>query len=261
MIKAVVFDLDGVVYVGKHAIPGVPQEIARLQKKLPVFFLTNNATKSRKQYVLHLASFGIRTQQSNIMTSSFGCAKYLLDNFGTKKKVFVIGEEGLKSELASVAQAKITSSSDAKFLVCGLDRAISYEKLRNALLCLNKGAHFILANNDPTWPTEKGLAPGSGAIGALLSYASGRAPDVIIGKPSTYLLEMLLKSHNISPSDAIFVGDRLDIDIRMANKAGLKSVLVLSGVSKKEDIASAPPSDKPNIVLKTAAHLGSALGL
>jgi len=121
------------------------------------------------------------------------------------------------------------------------------------------GAKFILANADPTYPTENGLSPGSGAIAASLIYASGRKPDFVAGKPSAYLIEKLLEMHKIKPSEAAFVGDRMDIDIRMANKIGMKSVLVLTGVSKREEIAHAPASDKPDIVLESAVGVGKAL--
>lgn len=259
--SAIVFDLDGVVYLGSKPIPGVPQEISYLQQKLPVFFLTNNSTKSRAELVSHLASFGIFTQQANVMASSFGCAKFVLEKFGQGVDVFVIGESGLKEELSSVAGAKITESTDASVLAVGLDRHLTYGKLRQATSCLNSGAFFLLANNDPTWPTEEGVAPGSGAIAASLIAATGRKPDFIVGKPSPYLLETLFSLHHLNPKSAVFVGDRLDIDIRMANALGMKSVLVLSGISKKKDLLKAPKSDKPDFIAESAAKLSSLFSL
>ncbi len=261
MLAAVVFDLDGVVYLGARGIPGVAQEISRLQKKVRVFFLTNNATKSRKDYVRHLAQFGISAKEGEVMTSSFGCARFVLEKFGKGKRISVVGEQGLKDELVSEAGAKLVEDGGADIVACGLDRQISYEKLQRALSCINAGAFFLLANSDPTWPKEDGVAPGSGAIAASLIYASGRQPDAIIGKPSTYLIEELLLLHRIKPSEAAFVGDRLDIDIRMANKAGMKSILVLSGIAKKEDAAKAPTGDKPSLIISSAAEIGKALGI
>jgi len=146
-------------------------------------------------------------------------------------------------------------------VACGLDRQITYEKLDAALACLNAGAKFILANSDPTIPHEFGASPGSGAIAASLIYASGRKPDEIVGKPSLYLVRELLKLHGINARDAVFVGDRLEIDIRMANKAGMKSVLVLTGVAKRKDVARAPKSDRPWKIIRSAAEVGKALGI
>jgi 4-nitrophenyl phosphatase len=258
MAKAVVFDLDGVVYRGAHGIPGVAAEIARLQKKMPVLFLTNNATKSRMEYVRHLARFGITAEPKDVMTSAFGCAHYVLEKFGKGKKVFVIGEAGLRYELEGEAMAELVEEG-AEIVVCGLDREISYARLDAGLKQLVAKAKFILANSDPTYPTENGVSPGSGAIAASLIYASGRKPDVVIGKPGEYLPRKLLEMHGVKPRDAIFVGDRLDIDIRVANKLGMKSVLVLSGIAKKSDLKRVKRGDRPKLVLESAAGLGKAL--
>jgi len=259
MVKAVIFDLDGVVYRGATGIPGVAAEIYRLQKKVQVLFLTNNATKSRAEYIRSLAVFGISARVSQIMTSSFGAAHHVREKYGKGKKVYVVGERGLAEELELEADAIVVDGQGAEIVVAGLDRNIIYGKLVQALRNLLAGAKFILANADPTYPTENGLSPGSGAIAASLIYASGRKPDFVAGKPSAYLIEKLLEMHKIKPSEAAFVGDRMDIDIRMANKIGMKSVLVLTGVSKREEIAHAPASDKPDIVLESAVGVGKAL--
>ena len=253
--------MDGVVYRGASGIPGVAAEISRLQRIVKVLFLTNNATKSRADYVRHLAQFGIMVSAADVMTSSFGCAHYARERYGKGRKVFVIGESGLCDELMGEAGAKLVEEEGAEIVACGLDRQMDYRKLDMALKNLVAGAAFILANNDPTYPTESGVSPGSGAIAASLSYASGRKPDAIIGKPSGYLVGLLLKMHRVKAKDAAFVGDRLDIDIRMANAAGMKSVLVLSGIAKRKDLARAPKSDKPGIVLETASEVGAALGI
>ena len=261
MLKAIVFDLDGVVYLGAKGIPGVAGEISRLQKKVRVLFLTNNATKSREDYVEHLSSFGISARAGEVMTASFGTARYIREKFGKGKKVFVVGEQGLKDELVSEAGAQLVEGAGAEIVACGLDRHITYAKLELALAALNSGAVFLLANNDPTIPKEIGVGPGSGAIAASLIYASSRQPDAIVGKPSTYLLDELLLLHKIKPSEAAFIGDRLDIDIRMANKAGLKSVLVLTGIAKKRDLNNCPASDRPSLIIESAAKTGKALGI
>jgi len=260
MPKAIVFDLDGVVYLGARGIPGVADEIARLQKKARVLFLTNNATKSRLEYVRHLAAYGISAKVDDVMTASYGCARYVLENYGKGKRVLVVGEQGLRDEMEEVAGAVLVEKR-AEIVVCGLDRQITYEKLDRALACLNAGAKFILANNDPTLPREFGASPGSGAIAASLAFASGRKPDAIVGKPSPYLLRELLKLHGIRAKEAVFVGDRLEIDIRMANRAKMKSVLVLTGVAKRKDVARAPKSDKPWKIIRSAAEVGKALGI
>lgn len=258
MFKTIIFDLDGVVYRGTHGIPGVAVEIARLQEKLQVLFLTNNATKSRQDCVRHLETFGIKAKKEDIMTSAFGAAHYISENYGKGKKIFVIGENGLKNEL-SVEAGALLVEANADIVVTGLDRHFTYAKLDAGLKNISSGAKFILANSDPSYPTENGISPGSGAIGAALSCACGKQPDVVIGKPSLYLLQKLLEMHNAKASESVFVGDRLEIDIRMANKLGLKSVLVLTGIAKREDVQRAPDSDKPALVIQSAATIGVAI--
>lgn len=260
MPKAIVFDLDGVVYLGAKGIPGVADEVARLQGKVRVLYLTNNATKGRLEYVRHLAAYGISAKVDDVMTASYGCARHVLENYGKGKRVFVVGEQGLREEMENEAGAKIVEKR-ADIVACGLDRQFTYAKLDGALQCLNAGAAFILANNDPTLPREFGASPGSGAIAASLIRASGREPDAVVGKPSPYLVRELLKLHGIRARDSVFVGDRLEIDIRMANRAGMKSVLVLTGVAKRKDAARAPKSDRPWKIIKSAAEVGKALGI
>jgi ribonucleotide monophosphatase NagD (HAD superfamily) len=194
------------------------------------------------------------------MTASFGCAHYISEKYGKGKKVHVVGEQGLHDELVEEAGAMIVKNG-AEFVVCGLDRQVTYEKLDAALRNLNAGAVFVLANSDPTIPREFGSSLGSGALAASLIYASGRKPDVTIGKPSVYLIKKLLQMHNIKACDAAFVGDRLEIDIRMANAAEMKSVLVLTGVAKREDVMRAPKRDRPDMVVSSAAEVGKALGI
>jgi HAD superfamily hydrolase (TIGR01450 family) len=261
MLRGIVFDLDGVVYRGAGGIPGVAEEIARLQKKTRVLFLTNNATRSRADYVGYLAMFGIIVKPGDVMTSSFGTAHYVREEYGRGKRVFVIGEQGLKDELKLEAGAKLVEGAGAEVVACGLDRHINYAKLEAGLRNLLAGAHFVLANSDPTYPNEGGVSPGSGSIAAPLIVASGRQPDAVIGKPSAYLIDKLLEMHKVKPSEAAFVGDRLEIDIRMANRAGMKSVLVLTGISTRKDLKKAPKSDRPDFVLESAAEVGKTLGI
>jgi len=225
-----------------------------------VLFLTNNATKGRLEYVRHLAAYGISAKMDDVMTASYGCARYILENYGRGKRVFVVGEEGLREELENEAGAALVEKR-AEFVVCGLDRQVNYEKLDGALQCLNAGAKFILANSDPTLPREHGASPGSGAIAACLVCASGRKPDAVVGKPSLYLVRELLKLHGVRARDAALVGDRLEIDIRMANAAGMKSVLVLTGVARRSDVGRAPKGDRPWKIIGSAAEIGKALGI
>jgi len=258
--KAILFDMDGVVCTGAQGIPGVAREIHRLQKIMRVLYLTNNATQSRLEFARRLSVHGIGAKLDEIMTSAYGCAHYVKEKYGAGRSVFVVGERGFCDEMEQEAKAKLCFEN-AEIVVVGLDRQIGYSKLAAGVRNLNAGAKFIVANADPTYPSEHGAMPGGGAIAAALAYAAGRQPDAVIGKPSTYLAKLLLEKHGVKPKDAVFVGDRMDIDVRMANKMGMKSVLVLSGIAKKEDLRNVSASDRPDIVVGSAAGLGKALGI
>jgi len=138
----------------------------------------------------------------------------------------------------------------ADIVVVGLDRTLTYEKLAKALGCLNNGAILIGANSDPTYPTETGLKPGAGSIIAAIECASGKKAH-IVGKPNIYALEIIEKEHGLKANEILVVGDRLGTDIKFANDCGAKSALVLSGVSKKEDIKEI----KPNYILDSVLDI------
>jgi 4-nitrophenyl phosphatase len=158
MVSCVVFDLDGVVYKGATGIPGVSEEIARLQKKCKVLFLTNNATKSRQDYAAYLAKYGIAAKAGDVMTSSFGVAAYVSEKYGKGRKVYAIGESGLKLELEAEAEARFVDEG-AEIVAVGLDREINYCKLDLGLKNLLSGAAFILANTG--WRMRRACNPSS----------------------------------------------------------------------------------------------------
>jgi Predicted sugar phosphatases of the HAD superfamily len=142
---------------------------------------------------------------------------------------------------------------EAECIVVGLDRKLTYRKLEEALRCLIRGALFVATNRDPTLPTERGLAPGAGAIVSALEAAAGREADMVIGKPSTYMYELALREHRIEPATALAVGDRLDTDVEGAKRAGLAAALVLTGATGLRELERARV--KPDYVLASIRDL------
>ncbi|MEM3944829.1 MAG: HAD hydrolase-like protein, partial [Thermofilaceae archaeon] len=132
----------------------------------------------------------------------------------------MVGEEGLVEELEREG-IELTDPQHAECLVVGIDRHLTYQKLADALKCLNHGALFVATNEDPTLPVEDGVLPGAGAIVAALERASGRKPDVVIGKPSSTMFEMVLEEKRLDPSKTLVVGDRIDTDIAGAKRLGI----------------------------------------
>ena len=156
--------------------------------------------------------------------------------------------EGLGIAFSTGIEEALKQKAD--IVVVGLDRTLTYEKLAKALGCLNNGAILIGANSDPTYPTETGLKPGAGSIIAAIECASGKKAH-IVGKPNIYALEIIEKEHGLKANEILVVGDRLGTDIKFANDCGAKSALVLSGVSKKEDIKEI----KPNYILDSVLDI------
>ena len=257
VMKNIIFDLDGVLYLGKTKIVGASSSVTKLQNyKLNTFFLTNNSTLDRQKIKEKLKSFKINAQISQIMCSSYATAHYI-QKLNKNARVYVIGEDGLKKELTN-AKLKVLDENDCKktladFLVVGLDRKFNYEKLEIAQKHIIANKKFIATNTDPQYPSHEGIKPGGGAMVKAVCATSSRSknPDFVVGKPSAYMLKLLLGSKNAQ--DYILVGDRLDSDIMLANKMNMHSILVLSGITKKEDLKKS--KIKPNAVLNSVKDL------
>ncbi|MFH0927202.1 MAG: HAD-IIA family hydrolase [Candidatus Micrarchaeota archaeon] len=268
----IIFDLDGVLYLGHKPIEGAPQALQKIRSsKIPISFLTNNATRSRKSIVQKLGKIGIFAEEEEIMSSAYAAAYYA--STLKPKTAFAIGEEGLYEEAKSLKLNLISqeqaSKDGAQILLTGLDRKLTYQKLRAGLRVLLKGAKWIACNPDTTYPVQDGIDPGSGSTTGALAYCAGqigknakirlRMPDFIAGKPSNYMLKLLLAGK--IPKNTAFIGDRTDIDMPFANKAGLASILALSGIAKKEDAKKAKGAHKPKYVINSVADLPDFLGL
>jgi len=256
-----VFDLDGVVYLGDQAIPSAPESINELLfRNRSVYFLTNNSSVTRRDYVNKLKRMDIDVPESHIYTSAYATALYLKSKGATNSNVFVIGEFGVQQEIESVGvnvftDPKSTSASEIDYVVVGIDRAFSYEKLAFGHECLVRGhAEFIATNRDTTYPSEIGTVPGAGSLVISLASSAAREP-LTIGKPSpTALLEIVEQSSG-SIETTLMVGDRLDTDIACANRAGIASALVLTGVTSREEGESASGLDKPSLIIGTLIDL------
>lgn len=250
-IKNLIIDMDGVLYQGNQAVPGAKEFFAFLRVR-PIGFIlaTNNSTRTARQYVDKLAGMGIEVALSEILTSSQATAMYLETLAPPGTKVYVIGEEGL--ETAVRERGYIISGEGAEFVVVGLDRDLTYEKLKTATLLIRQGARFIGSNPDKTLPTEEGFIPGAGATLAALEAATGVSPT-IVGKPERILFDLALARLGGTQEDTAVIGDRLDTDVLGGHNAGLSTILVLSGATTRQDVDNAPL--KPDLVFEDLGHL------
>lgn len=257
-VDAFLFDCDGVIWKGDKLIEGVPQTLEMLRSKgKKLVFVTNNSTKSRKQYANKFVSLGIPVSQDEIFSSSFAAAMYLKTiDFPRDKKVYVIGEEGILEELELAGYTGLGGPEDGKktvqlkpnclfehdksvgAVVVGLDQYINYYKLQYGTLCVreNPGCLFIATNRDAVGHmTDLQEWPGAGCMVAALCGSTQKEP-IVVGKPSTFMMDFLLEKFNVSTSRMCMVGDRLDTDILFGQNAGCKTLLVLSGVTTHSDL-------------------------
>ncbi len=258
--KAVILDMDGVVYIGDSAIEGSREAIKNLRGMgSEIIFLTNNSTRTRSDYRKKLSRLEIDCSKDEIMTSSYATTLYLSER-GEGEKCFVIGEEGLKKELTDAGFEIVSrkNAEEASFVVAGMDRGLSYEKIWGGLIAILSGADFIATNPDTTYCTEKGLAPGAAASIGALSATAEEKPTETIGKPSTYMLKVSLDMIDVSPEEAVIIGDRINTDIKAGKRLGLTTILVLSGVDTEEELEDVKGSEKePDFVMQSLKDLAT----
>ncbi len=247
-IHALIIDMDGVLWHGEQAITGLCEFFQVLRKrKLPFILATNNASHTNEQYIHKLARMGVKVSPKEVLTSAMATASYLASIKDPKTtRVFVLGEQGARQPLldrgftlTGIYQLSTpkTPHQGADIVVCGKDETMTWDKLSTATLNLRAGAEFIATNADTTLPTERGLVQGNGAILAALQAATGRTPTVI-GKPEPIMYQQALALLGTSADKTMAIGDRLDTDILGAVRTGMHSLLVLTGASQREDLAT-----------------------
>jgi 4-nitrophenyl phosphatase len=214
MIKAIVFDLDGVLYYGENVVEGAVEAVADLRNSgYQIFYLTNNSGKSRQQIVDKLNKFGFSVELRNTYCGSYALVIYLIEN--KILSVYVIGTEDLKRDLKS-RNIGVEDSSDVSAVVVGFDRSLNYDKIAMASDAIRNGAKLIIANKDTSYPIGSSRRlPGTGAMVGAIVGATDHDPDFHVGKPNTYLLELLCKEHGLSAEEICVVGDELS-DIELA---------------------------------------------
>jgi 4-nitrophenyl phosphatase len=242
-IRGLIIDMDGVLWRGAQPVGDLPAVFERLRRfGLQFTLATNNATLSPGQYAEKLRSFGVELDEAHIINSAQAAARLAARAFPQGGPVYIVGENGLVQALDE--QGFYHSESDVLAVVAGLDRSLTYEKLRRAALFLRSGAAFFGTNPDLTYPAPGGeLEPGAGTILAALEAASGIKP-VTAGKPEPGMYQVAMERMRTEPSETLVIGDRLDTDISGAQALGCPTALVLSGVSTREEArAWQPPVD------------------
>ena len=235
-IKALILDMDGVIWKADAPIGDLAEIFARIQARgLKYVFATNNGTKTPEQYAQRLAGFGVNAEPWQVVTSSLGVAHMLAQKFPPGAKIFMIGEAGIHQALTEKGFEilSVDDAPSAEIVVIGLDRGIDFAKMLEATLLVRRGIPFYATNPDKTFPTPRGEIPGAGAWISVITTATNVQP-IYAGKPYPFMMELSLEMLGTKNKETLVVGDRLETDIAAGQAVSCPTALVLSGVSTRE---------------------------
>ena len=259
-LKAILLDMDGVLWHGSTPVLDVQLLFDRIQQLgLSAFCVTNNSTRPIAYHLEKLKTLGVDLDQSQILTSAEATAIYLKEKFPDPGDVYVVGQSGIQEALRERGFNLLSGEEDqpAQAGVVGLDKSFTYQKFDLAVRYIQQGAFYVGTNPDTTIPTPTGSAPGAGALIRGIEVSSGINAHMI-GKPHAGLFQEALRRAACLPEEALMIGDRLDTDILGAQRLGLKTALVLTGITTREMALSWEP--RPDIVAPTALETIQRIG-
>lgn len=244
----VILDLDGVVVLGDRPVAGAPEALIRLRESgKTICFVTNNASRRASKVAGILAGMGIEASEHEVLTSAGAAAAMLGRKLEAEAKVLVVGAPALAEEVAAHGlQVVDTAEANPAAVVQGYGPDVGWRHLAEACVAIRAGALWVATNADRTLPTPRGALPGNGALVAALATALDRPPDTVVGKPEPELF--LAAAREAGAKRSLVVGDRLDTDIAGARRAGMDSLLVLTGVADERALSRVPPDERPTYV-------------
>lgn len=255
-LRSIMLDMDGVLYRGETAIAGARELLEFLRLRgIPSLFLTNNSSLTPEDYVAKLARMGIRTTPDRVLTSALVAVEDLRHKATPRDRFFLLGGAGIRAAMAVAGLTLADRYTDATYVLAGLDRAITYEKLAQAGLAIQRGAKFLATNGDRSFPTERGLEPGCGALLSVIESTTGVKPK-LYGKPEPEMFEHGLRILGTPAELTGMVGDRYETDIVGAKRVGMTTIAVTTGVNRDDEFrAASPPPDHifPSVVELRAA--------
>ena len=249
-VRAYLMDMDGVLVRGTELIPGADEFIARLRERgLPFLVLTNNSIYTPRDLQARLQRLGLHVQPEELFTSALATAQFLRSQ-SPSGSAFVIGESGLTTALHDIGY--VLTDLQPEYVVLGETVAYSYQRLAQAVRLVAAGARFIATNPDPVGPSEGGLVPATGAVAALVAEATGVRP-YFIGKPNPLMMRAALRQLGAHSETSVMIGDRMETDIRAGTEAGMRTILVLTGVTRREQVDHFPY--RPSDIVESVAHI------
>ncbi|MGD8605610.1 MAG: HAD-IIA family hydrolase [Anaerolineales bacterium] len=257
-IAALVIDMDGVLWRESIPLEGLKPFFVLLERhQVPYILATNNATQSAVSYARRLDRLDVKVDPERILSSGLAASLLMPDHCPVPGPLYVIGSSDLREIFTDRGYELTDHGPDAQAVVVGFDRDLSWHKLAEAALALNAGAFFMGTNPDVSFPSERGLVPGNGAQLAALTAATGVEP-MIVGKPKPTIYELAMQRLGTTGDETLAVGDRLETDILGGIRAGLKTALLLTGVSSRSDLDTSPV--QPNFIFQDLPALTAFLG-
>ena len=248
-------DMDGVLVREEHAIEGADRFLARLRELgRPFMLLTNNSIYTPRDLAARLRASGLDVPESSIWTSALATARFLADQ-RPGGSAYVVGEAGVTTALHESGYT--LTERDPDYVVLGETRTYSFERIAHAIRLITRGATFIATNPDPTGPAPDGPLPATGSVAALISRATGRDP-YFVGKPNPLMMRTALNSLDAHSEETAMIGDRMDTDIVAGLEAGLETILVLTGVTTREETDVFPY--RPSRIVESVAELIPEIG-
>ena len=255
--KLFLLDMDGTLYLGEKLFAGTPAFLAQIRKNGARYrFLTNNSARSVKSYVEKLARLGIPAVEENFFSSSMAAVVHLLTHHAGQR-VYVEGTASLRHELERNGIRTATEpEEDVSCLLMGYDTELTFKKLEDACILLNRGVDYLATHPDWVCPTEYGFAPDCGSVCEMLWRATGRRPYVI-GKPQPAMVQLAMQQCGAAAEETVLIGDRLYTDIACGVNAGIDTVLVFSGETTREDLEKS--TIRPTLTAEDVAQLAEWL--
>jgi len=260
-ISHVALDMDGTIYKGGTLFPCTLPFLKQLRELgIAYTFLTNNPSKSSAEYLAHLGGMGIQATADQLHTSTQATIGFLRERIPNVKRIFALGTASMLSQFRDdgfeLTTDDPTDAPDA--VIAGFDMTLTYARVCRAAWWIKQGKPFIATNPDFVCPTDQAtVLVDCGAICAMLEKATGRAPDVVLGKPDPAMLKGIVVRHGLRPAQIAMVGDRIYTDILMARRARAFGVLVLTGEATQDDVDLA--IEPPNLVVPSLAEFGDLL--
>jgi NagD protein len=254
-IESWLMDMDGVLVHEEQAIPGAERFISALrERELPFLVLTNNSIYTRRDLAARLAASGLHIPEEAIWTSALATADFLSDQ-RPGGSAFVIGEAGLTTALHEAGYTM--AERDPDYVILGETRTYSFERITRAIRLIYQGARFIATNPDNVGATLEGPLPATGSVAALISRATGVEP-YFVGKPNPLMMRSALNAIGAHSETTAMIGDRMDTDMVSGLEAGLHAILVLTGVTTRQEAERYPY--RPSEIVDSVADLAERIG-